>query len=149
MLWSLRSRHTVVVAAALLAVVAACSAPDPPAAGPASAAPTPGPIAVYTLEKPEHRNPVPIVWHADSGTFFVGTMHDGTVYRGTFNVPAGNFISGVWCEHWRCSKSQESPSVSTKDAHIRCRLRIKFAISAQDLRTGRSSIKELSTELTK
>ena len=31
------------------------------------------PVAVDTLEKPEHRNPVPIVWHADSRTFFVGT----------------------------------------------------------------------------
>jgi hypothetical protein len=34
------------------------------------------------LEKPEHRTPVPIVWHADSGTFFVGTFHDGSIYRG-------------------------------------------------------------------
>lgn len=84
---SIRS-HTVlaVVAAAVLAAVA-CSAPAPPTPAPAAAA-TPGPVALYTLEKPEHRNPVPIVWHPETGTFFVGTFHDGSIYQGRPDDPA-------------------------------------------------------------
>jgi len=93
----------VAVAAAVLSAVAACSAPapsaaDPPAADPPAApsvAPATGPIAVYTLEEPEHRNPVPIVWHAESGTFFVGTKHDGSIYRGTPDDPSVRvFLAG-------------------------------------------------------
>jgi hypothetical protein len=66
-------RRILIVAMAALTAVA-CSGPvaAPPAATPAGS--TPGPIAVYTLEKPEHRNPAPIVWDAESRTFFVGTM---------------------------------------------------------------------------
>jgi hypothetical protein len=80
-------RVLVVTATVVLVSVTACSsAPTaaPPAGGPSAgpAAPTAGPVALYTLEKPEHRTPVPIVWHADSGTFFVGTFHDGSIYRG-------------------------------------------------------------------
>jgi len=90
--WSARPRHALVaVAAALLTVVAACGAPSPPAGDPPSApsaAPTTGPVALYTLEKPLHRSPVPIVWHAESGTFFVGTKHDGSIYRGTPDDPS-------------------------------------------------------------
>ena len=89
---SFRSHHTLAaVAAALLTAVAACSAPSPPTVDPPaapSAGPTTGPLALYTLEKPEHRSPAPIVWHAESGTFFVGTMHDGTIYRGRPDDPS-------------------------------------------------------------
>ena len=84
-------RALVVAATAALTAVAACSAPSPPAADPPSApsaAPATGPVAVYTLEKPEHRNPVPIVWHDDSQTFFVGTFHDGSIYRGRPDDPS-------------------------------------------------------------
>ena len=87
----LRSHATLAAAAALLTAVAACSAPAPPAADPPSApsaAPTTGPVALYTLEKPEHRNPVPIVWHAESQTFFVATVFDGTIYRGRIDDPS-------------------------------------------------------------
>jgi hypothetical protein len=57
-----RCRHALaVVAAAVLAAVAACSAPATSADDPPSAAPTAGPIALYTFEEPEHRRPVPIV----------------------------------------------------------------------------------------
>ncbi|HSU08007.1 MAG TPA: hypothetical protein VLK57_02280 [Pseudonocardia sp.] len=89
---SFRSHRVLVVAAtAVLTAVAACSAPSPPAVDPPSApsgAPTTGPIALYTLEKSEHRNPVPIVWHAESHTFFVGTFHDGSIYRGRPDDPS-------------------------------------------------------------
>jgi hypothetical protein len=30
---------------------------------------------------------VPIVWNAGSGTFFVGTIHDGSIYRGSPDDP--------------------------------------------------------------
>ena len=80
--------------ATVLSVVAACSAPAPSTADPPSA-PTPAPVALYTLEKPEHRNPVPIAWHAESGTFFVGTMHDGSIFRGRPDDPSVRvFLSG-------------------------------------------------------
>jgi hypothetical protein len=70
-------------------LIAACSpAPPTDAASATSAGPTTGPVALYTFEEPEHRSPVPIVWHAESGTFFVGTMHDGTIYRGRPDDPA-------------------------------------------------------------
>jgi Cu-Zn family superoxide dismutase len=75
----------VTVAAVVLSAVAACSAPAPSAP---SAAPTTGPVALYRLEKPEHRNPVPIVWHAESGTFFVGTKHDSSIFRGRPDDPS-------------------------------------------------------------
>ena len=88
---SSRVHHLLVVAVtAVLAAVTACSTPgnSPPSGAPApSAAPSTGPVAVYTLEKPEHRTPVPITWHAESGTFFVGTMHDGSIYRGRPDDP--------------------------------------------------------------
>ena len=57
---SFRSPPAFVVAAAVLAAVAACGAPSPPAATPSTAsasATTSGPVTLYTLEKPEHRNP--------------------------------------------------------------------------------------------
>ena len=87
-----RMQPVLVAAAAALAALTACSAPStsPPSgtsAAHASAAPTTGPITVYTLEKPEHRNPAPITWHADSGTFFVGTWYDGSIYRGSPDDP--------------------------------------------------------------
>ena len=53
-----------------------------------SPAPTTGPVSLYTLEKPEHRNPVPIIWHADSSTFFVAAWIDGTIYRGRLDDPS-------------------------------------------------------------
>jgi hypothetical protein len=80
----------VVTVTAALAGVAACSAPGSslPSGPPApSVAPSTGPVAVYTLEKPEHRTPAPITRHAESGTFFVGTMHDGSIYRGRPDDP--------------------------------------------------------------
>ncbi len=82
----------VVTAAAALAALTACSAPStsPPSgtsAAQPSTAPTTGPVTVYTLEKPEHRNPAPITWHADSSTFFVGTWYDGSIYRGSPDDP--------------------------------------------------------------
>jgi DNA-binding beta-propeller fold protein YncE len=88
---SFRSPHVLVaVAAALLTVVAACSAPSPPAVDPStpSAAPSTGTVALYTLEKGEHRSPVPIVWDAESQTFFVATVFDGTIYRGRIDEPS-------------------------------------------------------------
>jgi hypothetical protein len=39
------------------------------------------------LDKPEHRVPVSIVWHAESGSFLVGTHYDGSIYRGTLDEP--------------------------------------------------------------
>jgi Cu-Zn family superoxide dismutase len=79
----------VVAVAAALAAVTACSAPGNASPGTLapSVAPPPGPVAVYTLEEPEHSTPVPITWHAESGTFFVGTMHDGSIYRGRPDDP--------------------------------------------------------------
>ena len=75
-----------------LSATSASSTADPPAAvdppSSPSAAPTTGPIVLYTLEKSEHRNPVPIVWHAESHTFFVGTFHDGSIYRGRPDDPS-------------------------------------------------------------
>ena len=81
-----------VAAATALAALTACSAPStsPPSATSAaqpSAAPATGPITVYTLEKPEHRNPAPITWHAGSGTFFVGIWNDGSIYHGSPDDP--------------------------------------------------------------
>jgi len=55
---------------------------------PVFVAPTTGPVALYTLEKGEHRNPVPIVWHAESGTFFVGTKQDSSIFRGRPDDPS-------------------------------------------------------------
>jgi len=75
--------RTVVVAATAV-LVAACSAPSPP---PPVAPPAPAPVSLYTLEKPEHRVPVSIAWHAESGAFFAGTHYDGSIYRGT---PSGS-----------------------------------------------------------
>lgn len=91
---------TLVAAAAALAAVTACSAPStsPPSgmyAAQPSAAPTTGPIAAYTLEKPEHRNPAPIAWHAGSDTFFVATWNDGSIYRGSPDDPTVRvFVEG-------------------------------------------------------
>ena len=56
-------------------------------AGAASPGATPAALPVYTLEKPEHRTPVPLLWHEGSRSFFVGTFHDGSVYRGTLDDP--------------------------------------------------------------
>jgi hypothetical protein len=82
-------RFLVAAVTAALVAVTACSAPGNASPGtPApSAVPSPGPVAVYTLENPEHRTPVPITWHAESGSFFVGTMHDGSIYRGKPDDP--------------------------------------------------------------
>ena len=82
----------VVAAAAALAALTACSAPSTSqpsgtSAAHASAARTTGPVTVYTLEKPEHRNPAPIAWHAASSTFFVGAWYDGSIYRGSPDDP--------------------------------------------------------------
>jgi hypothetical protein len=80
-------RLLAVLATAVLIAAAGCSAsPSPPAGAPAPATPS-GPNPVYTLEKPEHRTPVPLVWHEESRSFFVGTFHDGTIYRGTLDDP--------------------------------------------------------------
>ena len=101
-------RALTLVATAALAAAAACSgSTSSPPADPA-AAPSPpaaaGPITVYTLDRPEHRVPVPIIWHADSRSFFVGTWHDGTLYRGSIDDPTvrvflegqpGQAISGL------------------------------------------------------
>jgi hypothetical protein len=70
----------------VLAVTAACAGPAPePAPGPppTASAPAPG----YTLEQPVHRSPVAIEWHDPSRSFFVGTYHDGTIYRGRLEDP--------------------------------------------------------------
>jgi hypothetical protein len=68
------------LAAVTILAAAACSTKESvstlPDAAPAPSGPTP--IPVYTLERPEHRTPVAIDWHADSGSFFVGTHYDGT-----------------------------------------------------------------------
>lgn len=96
----MRMQPALVAAAAALAALTACSAPStsPPSGASAahgSAAPTTGPIAVYTLEKPEHRNPAPITWHAATGTFFVGTWYDGSIYRGSPDDPTVRvFLAG-------------------------------------------------------
>ena len=78
-----------VIATVVLAAATACAPATPaPSGTPAPGASTaPGPITLYTLAKPEHRNPAPITWHAESGTFFVGTWHDGTIYRGSPDDP--------------------------------------------------------------
>jgi hypothetical protein len=95
-----RMQPALVAAAAALAALTACSAPStsPPSGASAaqpSSAPTTGPIAVYTLEKPEHRNPAPITWHAASGTFFVGAWYDGSIYRGSPDDPTVHvFLEG-------------------------------------------------------
>ena len=79
------SLRTVLVVATALLAVTACSAP---AAPPAATTPaTAGPISVYTLDEPQHRSPGAIAWHAASGTFFVATVHDGSVYRGSLDDP--------------------------------------------------------------
>lgn len=89
MVRSLRSGRVLVVAAVLLAAVTACGAPAPsPPDDSPSVAPTPSPVALYTLEASEHRNPIPIVWHAESATFFIGTKNDGTLYRGRPDDPS-------------------------------------------------------------
>jgi hypothetical protein len=81
-------RLLAVLAAAVLTALAGCSAPSPspPAGTPAPAAPTA--IPVYTLEKPEHRTPGSIAWHEASRTFFVCTVHDGSIYRGHLDEPS-------------------------------------------------------------
>lgn len=78
-------RLRTVLALAATALVTACGTPAP-----APPAPTPavgGPIPLYTLDEPQHRRPASITWHAASGTFLVGTIDDGTVYRGTPDDP--------------------------------------------------------------
>ena len=88
-------RRVLVIATAALTAAVACSAPVAPPPAATSAAPTPGPITVYTLEKPEHQNPAPIVWDADSGSFFVGTMTDGSLYQGSPDDPTVHvFLDG-------------------------------------------------------
>jgi sugar lactone lactonase YvrE len=89
---SLRLHRVLTLATtALLAATMACSAPTPSAADAPSAGPAPSaqptPIAVYTLDQPEHRTPVPIEWDAERRSFFVGTWHDGTLYRGNIADP--------------------------------------------------------------
>lgn len=71
---------------ALLVAATACAGPTMSAPAPTAPAAN-APIPVYTLERPEHRTPVPIDWHADSRSFFVGTWHDGTLYRGSIDDP--------------------------------------------------------------
>jgi hypothetical protein len=79
------SRRTVLVVATALLSVTACSAP---AAPPAATTPaTTGPVPVSTLDEPQHHSPVPIAWHEESRTFFVGTVDDGSVYRGSIDDP--------------------------------------------------------------
>ena len=84
-------RALTLVATAVLAAATACAgSTSSPPADPAAASSPPaaaGPITVDTLDRPEHRVPVPIVWHADSRSFFVGTWHDGTLYRGSIDDP--------------------------------------------------------------
>jgi hypothetical protein len=65
------------LAAVTILAAAACSAKESvstlPDAAPAPSGPTP--IPVYTLERPEHRIPVAIDWHADSGSFLDPLPH--------------------------------------------------------------------------
>ena len=78
---------------ALIILAAGCStsAPEPGTPHPT----TPSAVTVYTLAesgdgKPgaiSHGKPMDIDWDAASGSFFVSTYNDGTIYRGRLNDP--------------------------------------------------------------
>ena len=129
-------------AAAALAALTACSAPStsPPSgtsAAHASAAPTTGPIAVYTLEKSEHRNPAPITWHADSSTFFVGAWNDGSIYRGSPDDP-------TVCVFLEGQPDQEATGIGISGQRLLVASGLYGDIRAYDLQT-KQRVGEFST----
>ena len=72
------------LAAVLVLTAAGCGTATPASPPPAAA---PAPISVYTLAEPLHRTPFAIDWDAASGSFFVGSYDDGTIYRGHLDDP--------------------------------------------------------------
>ena len=72
------------LAAVLVLTAADCGTATPASPPPAAA---PAPISVYTLAEPLHRTPFAIDWDAASGSFFVGSYDDGTIYRGHLDDP--------------------------------------------------------------
>lgn len=61
-----------------------------------SAAPSAAKTLVFTLEPSTHGNPEGIAVDPRSGDFFVGTVGDGTIYRGSLGDPTVRpFIAGV------------------------------------------------------
>ena len=92
----IRLLRTLAVATLTTLAATACTAPRSAAPSEVGAPSSKGPIAVYTLENPAHRTPVPIDWHADSRSFFVGTIHDGSLYRGRLDDPTVRlFLEGT------------------------------------------------------
>src|SRR5262245_36067638 len=54
-----------------------------------------GETRIYILEPSNHGNPEGIVYDESTGAFFVGTVGDGTIYRGTLgNLTVTPFIPG-------------------------------------------------------
>src|SRR5215212_9139288 len=88
MSWHIRRMLAVVIAAAVCAAAPGCAtSATSTSAGSAATATEPAATVVYTLERPEHRNPAGIVWDAASRSFFVGAYNDGTLYRGQLDSP--------------------------------------------------------------
>ncbi len=55
-----------------------------------------GPATVYTLDPSTHGNPEGVAWDGKSKSFFVGTVGDGTIYRGTLgNTTVTPFVAGA------------------------------------------------------
>jgi len=52
-------------------------------------------VPVHTLDEPQHHSPVPIAWHEESRTFFVGTIDDGSVYRGSMDASSATLVTGL------------------------------------------------------
>ncbi|HEY6592942.1 MAG TPA: hypothetical protein VI011_02360 [Asanoa sp.] len=67
-----------VTAATLSAGAPAGAAPSDPVAAP----PNDGNTVVYTLQPSTHGNPEGVAWDERTDQFFVGTVGDGTIYRG-------------------------------------------------------------------
>jgi sugar lactone lactonase YvrE len=77
-------------AATVLAATVLAAAQGSPAAGPA------GRTRVFTLDPSTHGNPEGVAVDRDSGRFFVGTVGDGTIYRGSLGRRSVTpFIAGA------------------------------------------------------
>jgi sugar lactone lactonase YvrE len=71
----------------LLAVLAVPAMALSATAAPAAAAPRADTATVYTLDPSTHGNPEGVAWDPGTGAFFVSSVGDGTIYRGTLPDP--------------------------------------------------------------
>jgi sugar lactone lactonase YvrE len=76
----MRARHLLAVLAAPVLALSAVAAP-------AAAAPRAETTTVYTLDPSTHGNPEGVAWDPATRAFFVSSVGDGTIYRGTLPDP--------------------------------------------------------------